>query len=212
MAITTRVHGGLPDGIRDHDGVLDEKPDASPQGQLLAARSQVKRLEHQHSETQVLLRRAVEDEAGDYDFVALKANVHRLARELEAAEEQVANWTSVVAQVEKADRGKRFDAALVEARASRREFAEHFCGACLALGRWYKLGGEIRGLVSELADKMPTGHVYYTPELKKTLAELDENPNPLHQLLDSGYSETQNFQSWKRHCAIVPLAKTGEEK
>jgi hypothetical protein len=209
----TRVHGGLEGtGIRDRDGVLGAKPDASPQAKLAEARAKVKQLEHQHSEAQVLLRRAVEDDDDHFDFPSLKSSVHRLAGELAEAEEQVADWESVCKQTEKTERERRFHEALSEAREARQKFTELFRDCCLQLGRWYGLGGEIRGLVNALADRMPTGHVYYTPELKNALVELDANPDPLHSLLDGGYSELQTPQSWRRHCSVVPLAKKGEVK
>jgi hypothetical protein len=131
--------------------------------------------------------------------------VHCLARELETAEAEQEQWQDVVSQVEKGDRERRFHEALKEAREARAKFAELYRDACLSLGRWYRLGSEIRELVNEQADKMPTGHVYRPPHLTEALREVDQDPNPLPALKDAGYSETQTAASWRRHVAAVPL-------
>jgi hypothetical protein len=204
---TTIIHGGLPPNVRDRDNVFGSKQDQTPQGKLLAARAKVKNLEHDHAEAQTTLRAAIDDDNNHYDFVALKANVHNFARQLEEAEAEASQWESVVSQVDKQNRRVRFDEALKEARQVRQKFEELYRDCSLQLGRWYRLGSEVHELANALADRMPTGHVYYTPELKNALAELDENPDPLHPLLDNGYSELQTSQSWRRHCAIVPLTK-----
>jgi hypothetical protein len=171
----------------------------------LAVRSKAEQLKRGHAEAKSTLGQAVEDEHGHYDFQALKSNVARLARELAEAEEEVAQWESVCKQFDRAEREKRFDAALIEARAARTKFTELYRDACLALGCWYRLGAEIRELVNELADKMPTGHVYRLPHLTEALREVDQDPNPLPALKDAGYSETQTHASWRRHVAAVPL-------
>lgn len=203
--MATVIHGTIPEGIRDRGGVFVEKPDVTPQARLLALRSKVVVLKQQHAAAQSTLRLAVEDDGGTYDFQALKGKVHRLASELETAEAETEQWESVCEQIAKAERQKRFDAALIEARKARQEFAEHFKQACLQLGSWYRLGSEIRELVNNLPDQLPNGSRYYGPELKNALAEVAEDPNPLNHLLDSGFVELQTSQSWRRRCPVAPL-------
>jgi hypothetical protein len=202
--MATTIHGGLPQGIRDKGGVFGAPNDA-PSARLQQARAKGAELKRNHAEAQSTLRLAVEDEGGTYDFQALKSNVHRLARELAEAEEQAENWESVCAQVDKADRARQFDEKLLQAREARAKFAELYCDTCLALGRWYRLGAEIRELVNALADRLPNGTIYHPPHLKNALQELNEDPNPLPALKDGGYSEITTTASWRRHVAAVPL-------
>ena len=204
----TKVHGGLPEGTHDPHGVLAEKHGPTATERFAAARAKVAELTRSHAEAQNKWQSAVADnEETHYDFQTLKANVARLARDLEEAGEQADNWANVCVKLEKTNRQQRFDAALKEARAARAEFQEHFKAGCLALGRWYQLAGEVCELANQLATRLPTGHIYHDPELKEAGAEMAKDPNPLTEILDSGFVELQTHQSWRRHVAVVPLVK-----
>lgn len=206
---TTRLHGSLPEGIRDHHNVFGEKPDDTPQSRLMRSRAEVARLTREHAEARSTFAAAVEDD-GQHDLQAMKSNVARLARELDAATTQQSQWEAVCAQEDRSNRATQFEEKLKEAREARRKFAELFRDACLALGRWYALGSEIHELSNSVSDRLPTGAVYYRPEVKNALAELGENPDPLPALREAGYDDFSTFQSWRRSCAVVPLKKKGE--
>src|SRR5262249_44980020 len=173
MSTPTTVHGGLPPNIRDHHGVFGEKSDPTPQERLASALARVAELKRKHAEAQSSLRAAVEDDSGHYDFRALKSDVHRLAGDLETAEQDVKDWTAGCALMKRADDERRFDAALKQARDARKAFEESFRECCLNLGKWCALGGEVRNLVNALASRLPNGTVYYLPELKAAWAEVD---------------------------------------
>src|SRR5258708_22348229 len=112
--MATTIHGGLPEGVRDHHNVFGAKSEPTPQARLEAARAKVEELNRNHAEDKDKLRSAIDDnDDTPYDFSTLKANVHRLASELAEAEEEVANWESVCGQLEKSNRQQRCDAALI---------------------------------------------------------------------------------------------------
>jgi len=208
---TTTLHGELPPNVRDEGGVFGSKK-ATPASRLSNATARVARLKQRHSEAQAAWRAATEADDFTGDYRALKQDVSRLAHELADAEDQASQWQEVSASADKQNQRARFDEALKEVREARRKFAELFGDACLELGRWYTLGSEIRELVSKLADKMPTGHVYRPPHLTEALTEVDQDPNPLNSLKDAGFRELQTSQSWRRHCSVVPLAKPAEKE
>lgn len=208
--ITTTRHGALPEGVRDHHGVFGEAAETSPQARLLTAQARVAELKQQHTEARRTFHAACHDEDDSRDLQALKSNVSRLARELAEAEEELAQWESVVEQSTKADSSRQFDEKVKQGREARLKFAEHFRGACVELGNWYALGSEINQLANSLADRLPNGTVYYVPELKNVLEEFAEDPNPLPTLQDAGYGELQTFVSWRRHLVVVPLSKSEE--
>jgi len=54
------------------------------------AKLKIEQLRQRHAEAKTALRFAVADDSDLYDFQVLKANVHTLARELAAAEEESA--------------------------------------------------------------------------------------------------------------------------
>jgi len=205
----TTVHGGVPKHIRDHHGVFTEKQGDSPQTKLLAAKTRVFQLKELHAQAQRTFREAIEDDQ-PHDLQALKSDVHRLARELETATGQQRQWEDVCAQIAKADRSRQFDEKLIQAREARAKFAEAYREACLALGQWYSLGADIRELVNQLSDRLPSGGVYRPPDLTEALAELDADPNPLPALKDGGLGEITTHASWRRHVVVVPLKEKGE--
>lgn len=203
--MTTTFHGSVPDGVRDHHGVLGNNQSATPQARLAEAQMKVAQLERQHKAARAKLRAACDDDEGQHDLKALKANVASLARDLAMAEGEAEQWSNVCEQTAKADQSRQVETKLAEARRAREQFAAFFTSACLALGRWYSLGSEISNLVNALADRLPTGTVYYKPELKNVLAELGEDPNPLPALREDGYKELSTTASWRRQCPVVPL-------
>jgi hypothetical protein len=210
MMTTITVHGGLPDGIRDHHGIFGEA-NSDPAARLLAARNKAEQLRRKHSEAKSTLRLAVEDDAGTYDFAALKSNVHNLARELETAEAEQEEWESVNAQLEKTNREQRFYEVVAQAQKVKDKLREHYLAAARSLGEWYALGSEARELFSALGDRLPNGTVYHNPELKEGRAAFDANPDPRAELLEQ-YREISTFESWKRQLSLIPLVEKENEK
>jgi chromosome segregation ATPase len=210
----TTLHGELPPNIRDHGNVFGSAEQRSPQAKLAAALLQINQLKSELRDAQKKLETALLDdeaEARDPDFKALKADVRRLKHELATAETEAAQWKDVVTQVERVNVAKRYEEKLAEARAARQKFQELFRDACIELNHWYSVGEEVRRLAQSQSDKLANGHVYLKPELKDALREMDVDPSPLNALKDDGYGEPQYPQSWRRHCAIVPLSK-GDQK
>jgi len=202
------VHGDLPEGVRDH-GVFAAPADAAAEAhsRLLAARNKVAELRTAKATADRTLKCAVQKDDGRVDLNALSRTVHRLAKELAGAEEELEKAEAVRAAWAREHQRMRFAAIQGALREARQQFAEHYREAALALGHYYALGTEARELANSLADRLGNGGIYYSPDLKNVLAEASEDPNPLPALREAGYGELQTFQSWRRHCAIVPIVK-----
>ncbi len=203
---TTTIHGGLPEGIRDRNGVFAEtkSAEASARERLQQARTKVAELKRAHAQAIGVLREGTDANDGSADLNLAAGQVRDYARQLERVEAELEQWESVNAQIEKADRERRFHEVVAQAQRAREKLKEHYRDAALALGEWYGLGEEARQLASVLCDHLPQGTIYYPPELKRALAALETNPDPRLELLEQ-YKEISTFQSWKRQMPLIPL-------
>lgn len=204
MSTAMRVHGGVPDGVRDHHNVFGQEKDASPEARLQDARAKVARLTTEQDKLSAQFTKAVAANDGRTDLNELARRRHCVARELADAEEATEQWESVVQQTEKANREHRLHEIVASAQKVKDKLHDAYRDAGLALGEWYDLANEARELVSKLGDHMPGGHVYFRADLKEALTTFDSNPDPRPELLER-YRETETFQSWKRQLALIPL-------
>ena len=174
---------------------------------LAAAQEKLTSLAQRKAQADARLKKAVAANDGRADLNALARDVKMLARQQADAEAEAKQAEETVADLELVAKHERLAAMPSELRAAREQFAEAYRAAAVALGRWYALGAQTRELVSAMPMKFEQGLRYYTPELKDLLAEADGTPDPLPALKAAGFREFSTFQSWRQHCAIVPLVK-----
>jgi hypothetical protein len=167
-----RVHGNALGNVRN-DFVFGQKPDDSPEVKLMWARAKVADLERKHAEAQSTFRSAIDDDNGHHDLQALKSNVARLARELEAATEEERMLDNLATQ-RKLDRLPKL---IAETRAQREEFIRLYRATCAALGKYCGSVGELMELVN-LDTRLHATALHYSPHKNEAL-ELATLPRPL---------------------------------
>ena len=170
MTTTIRVHGNALGNVRN-DFVFGQKPGDSPEVKLAWARAKVADVGRKHAEAQSTLRSAVEDDGVKYDFQALKSNVHRLARELEAATEEERMLENQATQ-RKLDQLPKL---IAETRTQREEFIRLYRATCAALGAYCGAVGELLELTNI---EMRVNALNYSPHKNEAL-ELATLPRPL---------------------------------
>jgi hypothetical protein len=121
---------------------------------LNMAMAEIERLRREHGSAKAALRLAVEDDSDLYDFNALKSNVARFARELEAAEAEVGELEREREREARAEAEAEFPEALKRCSQLRAAFLTHRREACIALGRYFPALARCYGLSNKLAHEM----------------------------------------------------------
>ena len=205
--IEVRNHSAaIPPGIRDPYGVLGANAQQALNADAKAevAQANVKRLAQAKANADRELKQAVERNDGKANLNALSRNVHRLARELFEAEEELTKATCV-ADAWGAERQRvRLDALAKELPELRAKFADAYRAAALLLGRYYELGREAREL-SQGPERLGPGTIARPPH--PALTEADKNPDPLPALKNAGYRSVVASPDWRSQLFLEPLTK-----
>jgi len=193
------VHGNARGPVRND---FTNTQANSPEVQLLRARARVAELEHKHAEAQSTFKTAVEDEDTNRDLQALKINVHRLARELEDASEEVRVRENLAMQREL----DCLPGLIEELRAKRAKFIDLYRATCAALGDYCAGVGEATRLANTQM-RLHENALNYSSH-RNALLELAKRPQPLKGF---SYSPVMDFgYDWA--LTIVPVHTSVQEK
>ena len=169
--------------------------------QLDLARAKVKRLTAEHANAKRVLRIAVEDDPGNYDFAALKSCVTRLAHELETASEEVAQLERLRTRQARAEAEAEFPEALKRCEELRNAFLMHRRESCIALGKYFPALAHCYGLSNKLAHPMLGPMLQYLNPCRA----LELGDAPQQSLADL---KPDMDQHWKTVYEIRPMYET----